>query len=302
LTARRRGVLAAGLALGLGVSSGVLPGVARASSGRMVGFLSDFDEIDDAVAICRAVILSLAPEARLLDISHRVTPYDIAAGARMLAGSAPWLAADAVIMVVVDPGVGSSRRAIVARTRRGQSLVLPDNGLITLLDAADPIVAAREIRNEAWMIGARRSSTFHGRDIFAPVAGRLARGDDWTGVGPEIDPKSLLRLDLAPPRIGPEGARVQAIGTDGPYGNLILDLSAEAFAGLGWRWGETLPLTVAGRPEPAPYVRTFSDVPEGAVLLYPDSRGRMSLAINQGNYAAARSVGPGVEVLIPRRR
>ncbi len=248
------------------------------------------------------VILSLAPEVRLLDITHRVPPYDVAAGARLLAGSAPWLAADAVIVVVVDPGVGSARRAIVARTRRGQSLVLPDNGLVTLLDAADPIVAAREIRAESWMIGARRSSTFHGRDIFAPVAGRLARGDDWAGVGPEIDPKTLVRLDLAPPRLGPDGVRTRAIGTDGPYGNLILDLSAEAFAGLGWRFGETVPLTVAGRPEPAPYVRTFSDVPGGAVLLYPDSRGRMSLALNMGNYAAARGVGPGAEVFIPRRR
>jgi S-adenosylmethionine hydrolase len=291
----RRGLLAAGLALSL------VPGVSRATPGRMVGFLSDFDEIDDAVAICRAVILSLAPDARLLDISHRVPPYDVVAGARLLAGSAPWLAADAVIMVVVDPGVGSSRRAIVARTRRGQSLVLPDNGLITLLDATDPVVAAREIRNEAWMIGARRSSTFHGRDIFAPVAGHLARGDDWAGVGPEIDPKSLVRLDVAPPRIGPDGVRAHAIGTDGPYGNLILDLSAEAFAGLGWRIGDVVPLTVAGRPEPAPYVRTFSDVPEGSVLFYPDSRGRMSLALNLGNYAAARGVGPGVEVYIPRR-
>lgn len=291
----RRGLMAAGLALALA------PGVARAAPGRMVGFLSDFDEIDDAVAICRAVILSLAPNARLLDISHRVPPYDVAAGARLLAGSAPWLAPDAVIVVVVDPGVGSRRRAIVARTRRGQSLVLPDNGLITLLDATDPVVAAREITAESWMIGARRSSTFHGRDIFSPVAGRLARGDDWTGVGPGIDPKSLVRLDLSPPRVGPEGVRAHAIGTDGPYGNLILDLSAEAFAGLGWKFGDVVPLTVAGRPEPAPYVRTFSDVPEGAVLLYPDSRGRMSLALNLGNYAAARGVGAGAEVLVPRR-
>lgn len=292
----RRGLLAAGLALPLA------PALAQAASGRMVGFLSDFDEIDDAVAICRAVILSLAPDARLLDITHRVPPYDVAAGARLLAGSAPWLAADAVILVVVDPGVGSTRRAIVARTHRGQSLVLPDNGLITLLDAADPIVAARQITAESWMIGARRSSTFHGRDIFAPVAGRLARGDDWAGVGPEIDPKTLVRLDLAPPRIGQDGVRARAIGTDGPYGNLILDLSAEAFSGLGWRFGDIVPLTVAGRPEPAPYVRTFSDVPEGAVLLYPDSRGRMSLALNMGNYATARGVGPGAEVFIPRRR
>ncbi len=293
----RRGLLAAGLILPL-----VAGPVRAAAPGRMVGFLSDFDEIDDAVAICRAVILSLAPEARLLDITHRVPPYDVTAGARLLAGSAPWLAPDAVILVVVDPGVGSARRAIVARTRRGQSLVLPDNGLITLLDASDPIVEAREITAESWMIGARRSSTFHGRDIFAPVVGRLARGDDWRELGPEIDPKTLIRLDLAPLRIGPDGARTRAIGTDGPYGNLILDLSAEAFAALGWRLGETVPMTVAGRPEPAPFVQTFSDVPEGAVLLYPDSRGRMSLALNMGNYAAARGVAPGVEVFIPRRR
>ncbi|MFM8374954.1 MAG: S-adenosyl-l-methionine hydroxide adenosyltransferase family protein, partial [Phenylobacterium sp.] len=205
-------------------------------------------------------------------------------------------------LAVVDPEVGAERRAIAVRTLdEDRVFVGPDNGVLSIAvrrfgGAAEAFdVSASPFRRQP------TSSTFHGRDIFAPVSGRLARGDDWTGVGPAIDPKTLVRLDLAPPKVGPDGVRARAIGTDGPYGNLILDLSAEAFAGLGWRLGETVPLTVAGRPEPAPYVRTFSDVPEGAVLLYPDSRGRMSLALNMGNYAAARGVGPGAEVFIPRR-
>jgi len=144
-----------------------------------IGFMTDFDVRDDAIGICKAVMDGIAPGVRVIDITHQVTPFDIAEGARFLAGSAPYFQKDAIFVVVIDPTVGSSRKAIIARSKIGQYFVLPDNGLLTLVQDRDGIEAAREITNPQWMIGAKLSSTFHGRDIFSPAGAHLARGDDW---------------------------------------------------------------------------------------------------------------------------
>lgn len=269
---------------------------------KLIGFLTDFDVRDDAVAICKAVMESVAPGVRVLDISHQVEPYNIAAAARFIAGAAPYLPADAVIVAVVDPGVGSARRAIIAKSKRGQYFVLPDNGLLTLIQDTDGLVAARQITNPAWMIGAARSSTFHGRDIFSPAAAHLARGDDWTMAGPPVDLATLTRLDLKPATLDPQGARAQAIGTDGPYGNLILNLTADQFAQLGYVLGDLTPVEIDGKLHLTPFVRTFSDVPAGKELLYVDSRGRLSLGINLGDFAKTYGVGEGAKVRILRKR
>lgn len=189
---------------------------AQARPLKVVGFMTDFNVKDDAVAICKAVMDSIAPGVRILDITHAVQPYNIAQAARFLAGTAPYLPADAVFVVVVDPGVGSARKAIIGKSRRGQFFVLPDNGLLTLIQDVDGLVGARAITNPAWMIGARRSSTFHGRDIFSPAAAHLARGDDWTQAGPAVEVAKLVRLDLRPAALDAAGARAEAIGTDGP--------------------------------------------------------------------------------------
>ena len=274
---------------------------AQARPLRTVGFMTDFDTRDDAVAICKAVMDRIAPGVRILDISHTVEPYNIAQAARFLAGTAPYMPADSVFVVVVDPGVGSARKAIIAKSKRGQFFVLPDNGLLTLLQDADSIVAAREITNPAWMIGAKRSSTFHGRDIFSPTAAHLARGDDWTAAGPAVEVAKLVRLDLKAAALDAAGARAEAIGTDGPYGNLILNLTGEQFAGLGYALNDVVPVQIDGKPHAIPFVKTFSDVPAGKELLYIDSRGRMSFGINEANFAEAFKVGEGAKVVIPRR-
>ncbi len=268
---------------------------------RLIGFMTDFDVKDDAVAICKAVMEGVAPGVRVIDITHAVEPYNVAEAARFLAGSAPYFPADAVFVAVVDPGVGSARKAIIAHSARGQFFVLPDNGLLTLVQDQDGIVAAREIVNPAWMIGAKRSSTFHGRDIFSPAAAHLARGDDWTTAGPALDVAKLVRLALKTATVGAEGARAQAIGTDGPYGNLILNLTGAQFATLGYGLGDAVPVVIDGKPYPAPFVKTFSDVPVGRPLLYIDSRGRMALGINQGNFAQTYKLGEGAAVVIPKK-
>src|SRR5271157_600788 len=168
---------------------------------RVIGFMTDFDLKDDAVGICKAVMDGVAPGVRIIDITHQTEPYNIAMGARLLAGSAPYFPRDAVFVVVIDPGVGSTRKAIIAKSKVGQFFVLPDNGLLTLVQDRDGIEAAREITNPDWMIGTKLSSTFHGRDIFSPAGAHVARGDDWTKAGPEVPVASLVRLELKAARL-----------------------------------------------------------------------------------------------------
>src|SRR5499427_3801708 len=187
-------------------------------------FMTDFGVVDDSVAICRGVMYGIMPDVRIVDLTHQVTPYSIFDGARFLFGATPYYPAGTVFVVVVDPTVGSSRKAIVAHSKKGQYFVLPDNGVITLVEQRDGIDAVREITNPDWMIGSKLSSTFHGRDIFSPVGAHLARGDDWTMVGPEMTVKDLVRLDLRVANIEDRGLNAMVIATDGPYGNLVTNV------------------------------------------------------------------------------
>jgi S-adenosylmethionine hydrolase len=269
---------------------------------RVIGFMTDFDVKDDAVGICKAVMLGIAPRATIVDITHQVTPFDIAQAGRFLAGSAPYFPRDAVFVAVIDPGVGSARKAIIAKSKVGQYFVLPDNGMITQLADRDGLVGAREITNPAWMIGAKLSSTFHGRDIFSPAGAHLARGDDWTEAGPALDVAKLVRLNNTTAAIDANGLHGQVIGTDGPFGNLVTNVPATAFAKLGYTLGDRVPATIAGIPYVLPFVKTFSDVPLGEGLLYIDSRGRLSVGIDQGNFAEVRHVAPPVPIEIPTKR
>jgi hypothetical protein len=268
---------------------------------KVIGFMTDFDVKDDAVGICKAVMDGVAPGVRVIDITHQSEPYNIAMGARLLAGSAPYFPKDAVFVVVIDPGVGSKRKAIIAKSRVGQFFVLPDNGLLTLVQDRDGIVEAHEITNPAWMIGSGISSTFHGRDIFSPAGAHLARGDDWTTAGPALDVTKLVRLDLKTATIDAAGLHGEVIGTDGPYGNLVLNVPREIFMQLGYKIGDQVPVTLDGKKFTFPFVKTFSDVPVGKELFYIDSRGRLSLGINQRDFAETYKVGEGAELSIPRK-
>jgi S-adenosylmethionine hydrolase len=268
---------------------------------KVIGFMTDFDVKDDAVGICKAVMDGVAPGVRIIDITHQSEPYNIAMGARFLVGSAPYFPKDAVFVVVVDPGVGSTRKAIVAKSRFGQIFVLPDNGLLTLVQDRDEIVEAHEITNRAWMIGSGISSTFHGRDIFSPAGAHAARGDDIAQAGPALDVSKLVRLDLHNATIDSSGLHGQVIGTDGPFGNLVLNIPSEIFAQLGYKLGDQVPITLDGKRHAFPFVKTFSDVPVGKELFYIDSRGRLSLGINQRNFSETYKVGEGAELTIPKK-
>ena len=264
-------------------------------------FMTDFGTANDAVAICKAVILKIVPDVRIMDITHQVTPFSIEEASRFLAGVSPYYPPGTVFLVVVDPGVGTSRKAIIVKTKKGQYFDLPDNGLITPVADRDGVEGIHEITNPAWMIGAKTSSTFHGRDIFSPAGAHLARGDDWTTAGPALDVSKLVRLAIHSATIDATGLHGQVIGTDGPFGNLILNIPAEEFAKLGYRLGDTVPVQIGGKQEEFSFVKTFSDVAIGKPLFYIDSRGRLSLAVNQGNFATTYSVQPPTEILIPKK-
>ena len=265
-----------------------------------VVFMTDFGIDDDSVALCKGVMYGIAPNLRIVDLTHQVTPFSIRDGARFLYGATPYFPAGTVFVAVVDPGVGSPRKAIVAKSKRGQYFVLPDNGLMTLVEDRDGIEGAREITNPDWMIGAKISSTFHGRDIFSPVGAHVARGDDWTQVGPEL--RQFVRLDLAAPKIDDKGLTGEVIALDGPYGNLITNVSAEDFQKLGYQQGDKLKVTMGGLEIEMPFVKTFSDVPLKQPLLFIDSRGRASVALNQASFASAYSIVPPQPLFIPRKQ
>ena len=138
-------------------------------------FMTDFGVVDDSVALCRGVMYSIMPQVRIVDLTHQVTPFSITDGARFLFGTTPYFPSGTVFVVVIDPTVGSTRKAIIAKSQKGQYFVLPDNGLLTLVERRDGIAGVHEITNPEWMIGAKLSSTFHGRDIFSPVGAHLDR-------------------------------------------------------------------------------------------------------------------------------
>jgi S-adenosylmethionine hydrolase len=264
-------------------------------------FMTDFGTVDDSVPICKGVMYSIMPEVRIVDLSHQVTPFSMLDGARLLFGATPYYPAGTVFTVVIDPGVGSTRKAVVIQSKRAQFFVLPDNGLITLVADRDGLEAAREITNPAWMIGKALSSTFHGRDIFSPAGAHLARGDDWTQVGPALEVNSLVRLDLQAPRLDARGLQGEVIATDGPFGNLVTNVDAEDFLKLGYQRGQAVPITIGEKKLDLPFVRTFSDVPLKNPLIYIDSRGRVGLAVNQGSFAATYGITPPVKFTIPRK-
>lgn len=235
-----------------------------------------------------------------MDITHQVAPFSIEEASRFLADVTPYYGPNTVFLVVVDPGVGTSRKAIAVKSKKGQYFVLPDNGLITAVLDRDGIEGAHEITNPTWTIGAKISSTFHGRDIFSPTAAHLAAGENWTLVGPEV--KGLVRLSPRTAKVEKKGITGDVIGLDDPYGNLVTNIPGDDFKTLGYALGDRVHVRVGKRELVMPYVRTFMDVPVGKTLLYIDSRGRVGLAVNQRNFSKSYDVTPPVAIFVPRKR
>jgi S-adenosylmethionine hydrolase len=265
----------------------------------VIVFMTDFGTANDAVAICRAVMIGIAPDARIMDITHQVTPFSIEEGARFLAGVTPYYPEGTVFVGVVDPGVGTNRKAVVVKSKKGQYFVVPDNGLVSPVLDRDGLDSAREITNTSWMIGDAISSTFHGRDIFSPVGAHLAAGWDYTLVGPEV--QQLVRLTPKTATITDKGIEGDIIGIDDPFGSLITDIAGDEFKKLGYVLGDHVTVQLNKKPFTVPYMKTFMDVPVGDPLLYVDSRGRIAVALNERNFSAVNKITPPGTIFVPKK-
>lgn len=256
----------------------------------VITFTTDFGP--SAPAVCRAVMFRFCPDANIIDISHQVPRYSIREGAGTLVFALPYMPVG-VHVAVVDPGVGTDRLALGLKAARGDVLIGPDNGL--LIDAAEVlggIVEARSLENRELMLD-QVSHSFHGRDIFAPMAGHLAAGVPFETLGPSVPVDLLVRLPAIAPVVR-DGVLESSVVHVLIFGNVTFaGVPADLEAAIG-PLTPGRPLVVefpAHRGDPAieertVWGRTFGDVPLGTSLLYPDSEGQLALADNQGDAAA----------------
>ena len=281
----------------------------NASGPPTIAFMTDFGMNDDSVAICKGVMWSIAPTARIVDVAHVTSHHDpshlepqaIADGARFLLETTPFYPSGTIFVVIIDPRHASSRK-IVVKSKRGQYFVLPDNGLITLVQDRDGIEGVQQITNPSWMIGNALSASFEGRDIFAPVAAHLARGEDWKEVGPEVK-DHLVRLKIGAAKLDDRGITGEAIAIEEPYGNVITDISGDDLRKLGYESGQGVRLTLGTTELSLTFVKSFGDVAAGKPLLFTDSRsGRLCLAINEGDFAKQYGVTPPRSIFVPKKQ
>ncbi|MPZ25166.1 MAG: hypothetical protein GEV12_01605 [Micromonosporaceae bacterium] len=253
-----------------------------------VSLTTDYGLSDGFVAACHGVIARLAPGVRVIDVSHQVAPGDVPRGAALLAQAVPHLPA-AVHVAVVDPGVGTARRGVAVQAPEGL-LVGPDNGLLPwAADALGGATAAVELANPDWFQHPV-SRTFHGRDVFAPVAARLAAGAALAEAGPMLPPEQLVRLPDPVVTTGPGWLEAEVVTVD-RFGNVQLAAPGAALAGVG---GLGDAVSVGGVP--AVRGATFADAPAGGLVVLVDSTDRVAVAVHGGRAAVVLGVAPG-EVL-----
>jgi S-adenosylmethionine hydrolase len=246
-------------------------------------FLSDFGRRDGAVAACKGVMLDIAPNLRIVDLTHDVPAYDVEAAAEVLEQSVPFYRAGSVAVAVVDPGVGGERKAIAIRTRRGHLLVGPDNGIFTLLIDREGLDRAVELRSTRFFRNGKPSRTFHGRDLFAPVAAHLASGIPLDSLGPAVDP---VRLDIRAARVSDQSIEGMVRYVEDPYGNVVTNVPPALLDSIGASIGDTLIVQIGSRRHSLPWRGTFGDVPRGSALALVHSRDLLSFSINQGDFAS----------------
>jgi S-adenosylmethionine hydrolase len=265
---------------------------------RPITFLSDYGSTDEFAGVCRAVIARIAPQAPVIDISHGIRRHDVGHGAAVLANAVRFAPAG-VHLAVVDPGVGTPRRPVAVAAAEDERLFVgPDNGLLSLalerfggpVEAVD--VATTPVRIEPV------SATFHGRDLFAPVAAHLALGEPLAGLGEAIDPAGLERIDRGGPDVEP-GVRLEAeVGNVDTFGNLSLVATAADAGDAGFGVGDRLRVRGPRRSGEAVYALTFADAEPGVMVLIVDSASTLALAVNRGDASRQLDLEPGDRVTL----
>src|SRR4051812_43451880 len=233
----------------------------------LVTFLSDYGHLDEFVGVCHGVIARLAPEARIIDVTHGIARHDVRAGALVLRDALPYMP-PGVHLAVVDPEVGGRRRAVaLACADEERILVGPDNGLLSLAaERFGGVVEAADIGHSPWRLEPV-SATFHGRDLFAPVAARLAAGEPPARAGQPVDAGELIGLELPVAR-AEDGAVVAHALTSDRYGNVTLNATRDQLAAVDVRLGDEVDVIGWHGTRRGRYARTFAEVGEGQLLVY----------------------------------
>jgi S-adenosylmethionine hydrolase len=242
------------------------------------------------------VIKRIAPEVEIIDITHGIPPQHVLQGALVLANTLPYMPVG-IHVAIVDPGVGGERKPVALRGGDGRLYVGPDNGLLAVAaDGLDGVEEAVEISNQSFML-TPVSRTFHGRDIFSPAAAYLATGVALDELGPALDPRSLVRLELPAAEVGSARIRATALYVD-RFGNIQLNVTSEDLQRVGIEPGTKVEVEIRFERYFAVAARTFADVRPGDVVLYEDAYRNIALAINVGNAAHMFSARVGQEVLL----
>ncbi len=265
----------------------------------IVTLLTDYGRDDDFVGVCHGVIRGIAPEAEIVDITHGIPRYDVRRGALVLRNTLPFMPLG-VHVAVVDPQVGTERRAVALRCGDGRLLVGPDNGLLSLAwEAGGGVDLAVDVSRSPHRLEPV-SATFHGRDVFAPVAAHLAAGADLADAGAPISSDGLVTVDL-PEAHTEDGVLVAHVLTVDRFGNAGLNVSHEELAGTDITLGATVEIESRGERYLAAYAGTFADVGPGELIVYEDAYRSLAIAINRGDAGATLGLQADAEVRLRPR-
>lgn len=292
-----RATLVVALLVALAGTSALAASPAERQANGIIAFLTDFGTRDFYVGAIKGVALSAFPEARLVDITHEIEPYDVREGAITLLLAAREFPAGTTFVAVVDPGVGTERRPILLTTQDGRFFLAPDNGLLTLVMQEFGIESVRHVTNREYWRPGPTSYSFHGRDVFTPTAARIASGWPAANVGPEIS--DYITLDINPARREGATLRGEVVLIDF-YGNLQANISAELVRDLGLKYGDRVRVTVGERTVESLFVNTYGDVPEGDHLIFLASTDLLEISINMGSAQDHFQAELGSPVVIER--
>lgn len=265
---------------------------------RPICFLSDFGLADDFVGTCKGVMLRISPGVSIVDLTHQVPSFGVEIGSEVLEHATRYMPGDAVYLAVVDPGVGTDRRAVALRSGSGALLVGPDNGLlIPATESMGGVSEAVLLTNSDYHLHPV-SSTFHGRDIFAPAAAYLASGAEIADLGETVAPGSLVTLNAPGAEMSRDGRKMKVKILDiDRYGNVRLSVLQRESS---LQYGDALTVDAGDGDMSVRYLETFGAAKPGELILVPDSHWRLSLAINTGNAAHALALKVGATVILER--
>jgi S-adenosylmethionine hydrolase len=264
---------------------------------RPIVFLSDFGFEDEFVGVCHGVIARIAPAARVIDLTHSVPRHDVFRGALLLSESIAYMPQDSVYLAVVDPGVGTDRPSLAVQARSGALFVGPDNGLLSLaFERAGGVADAVEVTSPKVLLEPV-STTFHGRDIFAPAAAHVAAGMPLEELGPAIDPGRLVRLSVAEPSVHRGRIACEVLAVD-RFGNVQLSVGQSHLAGARLQRSDDLQVLAPGGSFAVRRASTFADVAEGDYAILIDARGWLAVVRNGASAAEGLGVRPGDGIVI----